>query len=101
MQGTTVLSWGDAAHLEAVATPEACQQEKFSPGSETTLIQQTEIRACKVIPPSSAQKGIDNIFPLSCKMLPVCPGSIPHFMDMAFPLGTNTSGTVQWVWGWG
>lgn len=50
MQGTAVLYWDDAAHFGVVAAPGACWQEKFSPGSETTLIQQAEIRVHKAIP---------------------------------------------------
>lgn len=32
MQGTTVLSWGDAAHLEAVATPEVASKKNSALG---------------------------------------------------------------------
>lgn len=101
MQAATVLSWGDTVQLGAVAMPGACWQEKFGPGSETTLIQQMEIRVCKVTPPSSAQTGLDNVFPLRRQTLPVCPSSIAHITDVAFPLGTSISGAVLWVWGWG
>lgn len=47
MQAAAVLSWGDAAQLEAVAMPGACRQENFSPRSDRALIPQAEMRACR------------------------------------------------------
>lgn len=96
MQGTTVPSWGDAAHLEAVATPGACQQDKFSPGSEQSLLYPDTTNRDQQMQghsTASAQGGLDLSFPLSCKTLPIC-SSITQVMDVAFSLGTNTSGTV-------
>lgn len=51
MQAAAVLSWGDAAHLEAVAMPGACRQENFSPRSDRALIPQAEMGACRACPP--------------------------------------------------